>query len=41
MVKMVDEELKTEVKEDIKAASITANIRPRRPTGSKLLTSFV
>ena len=40
MVKIVDEELKIEVKDDIKAANITANIRPRTPTGSKLFTNF-
>jgi hypothetical protein len=31
MVNRVDEELKMDVKEDIRAASMTANIRPRRP----------
>ena len=31
MVKIVDDELKMDVKEDIKAANITASIRPRRP----------
>ena len=40
MVKIVDEELKIDVKDDIKAANITANIRPRTPTGSKLFTNF-
>jgi hypothetical protein len=32
MVKMVDEELKIEVKELIKAASMTDNINPVKPT---------
>ena len=31
IVKMVDAELKMEVKEDMRAAIITANIMPRRP----------
>ena len=31
MVKMVEEELKMEVREDISAAIITANIRPLAP----------
>ena len=31
MVKMVEEELKMEVREDIRAANITANIMPRAP----------
>lgn len=31
IVKIVDAELKMEVNEDIKAANITANIKPRRP----------
>lgn len=31
MVKMVEDELKIEVREDIKAAIITASIRPRAP----------
>ena len=31
MVKMVEEELKMEVREDIRAAIITANIRPLAP----------
>jgi len=30
-VKRVDEELKMDVNEDIKAANITASIRPRNP----------
>jgi hypothetical protein len=34
MVKMVDEELKIEVKELIKAANMTANIKPVKPVGS-------
>ena len=33
MVKMVEAELKIEVREDIRAASMTANIRPRIPKG--------
>ncbi len=31
-VKRVEEELKIDVKDDIKAASTAANIRPRKPT---------
>lgn len=31
MVKMVDAELKMEVNDDINAANITANMRPRNP----------
>ena len=31
MVKMVEEELKMEVREDIRAANITANIIPLKP----------
>ena len=31
IVKIVEDELKIEVKEDINAANITANINPRRP----------
>jgi len=31
MVKMVDEELNTDVSEDIRAAIIAANIRPFKP----------
>ena len=31
MVKMVEEELKMEVREDIRAANITASIMPRAP----------
>ena len=31
IVKMVDAELKIDVREDISAASITASIRPRMP----------
>ena len=31
MVKMVDAELKMDVRDDIRAAIITANIMPRRP----------
>lgn len=32
MVKMVEEELKMEVREDIRAANITANINPDNPS---------
>ena len=38
MVKMVDDELKMEVREDMRAASITANMRPRTPTGMVSVT---
>jgi hypothetical protein len=37
--KMVEAELKMEVSEDIRAANMTANIRPRRPTGIRWFTS--
>ena len=40
MVKMVDEELKMDVNEDIRAANMTANIMPLTPLGSKLFTNF-
>ena len=40
MVKMVDEELKMDVNEDIRAASMTANIMPLIPLGNKLFTNF-
>ena len=40
MVKMVEEELKMEVREDMSAASITASIMPRAPTGISSVTSF-
>ena len=40
MVKMVEEELKIEVKDDIRAASITANIIPLAPVGISSVTSF-
>ena len=33
IVKIVDEELKIDVREDIKAANMTANMRPRTPEG--------
>ena len=39
-VKMVEEELKIEVKDDIRAASITANIIPLAPVGISSVTSF-
>ena len=32
--------MKIEVSEDMRAANITANIRPRRPTGISSLTNF-
>ena len=34
MVNRVDAELKIEVREDMRAASITANIRPETPVGT-------
>ena len=37
---MVEEELNTEVKDDINAASITASMSPRTPAGSSSLTSW-
>ena len=40
MVKMVEDELKIDVNEDIKAESITANIKPRSPTGNNSLTNM-
>ena len=40
MVKMVELELKMEVSEDMRAASMTASISPRRPTGIFSLTSL-
>ena len=40
MVKMVEEELKMLVSEDIKAANITANIIPRAPVGMSSVTSL-
>ena len=40
MVKMVEEELKMLVREDIRAASITANIIPRAPVGISSVTSL-
>ena len=39
MVKSVDDELKMEEREDIKAATITANIRPLRPSGISFSTN--
>ena len=41
MVKMVELELKMDVREDIRAASMTANMRPRTPTGIFSLTSLM
>jgi hypothetical protein len=41
MVKMVEAELKMEVKEDISAANMTANISPRRPTGIISFTNLM
>ena len=40
MVKMVEEELKMLVREDIRAASITANIIPLNPVGMSSVTSL-
>ena len=40
MVKMVDEELKMDVNEDIRAANMTASIIPLTPLGNKLFTNF-
>lgn len=40
MVKIVDDELKIEVRDDISAANMTANIRPRRPAGKSSFTNF-
>ena len=39
--KMVEAELKMEVNEDMSAASMTASIRPRRPTGISSFTSMM
>ena len=41
MVKMAELELKIEVRDDISAASITASINPRRPSGIVSLTSLM
>ncbi len=41
MVKMVEEELKMEVREDMRAASITASMRPRSPVGIFSFTSMM
>ena len=38
MVKMVEAELKTEVREDMRAAIITASISPRSPVGMRSRT---
>ena len=40
MVKMVEEELKIEVRDDIRAAIITASMRPFRPGGISSSTSL-
>ena len=40
MVNIVDEELKTDVSEDIRAASITANISPLTPAGNNSFTNM-
>lgn len=40
MVKMVEDELKIEVREDIKAAIITASIRPRAPVMQMLVKVY-
>ena len=40
IVKMVEEELKIEVREDMRAAIITANIRPFKPGGMSSRTSL-
>ena len=40
MVKMVELELKMEVREDMRAASMTASMRPRTPTGIFSFTSL-
>ena len=40
MVNMVDEELKMEVREDMRAASMTAIMAPRIPAGISSVTSF-
>ncbi len=37
-VKMVEEELKMEVKDDMRAANMTASIMPRSPSGISLRT---
>ena len=39
-MKIVDDELKIEVSEDIKAANITANMRPLNPAGNNSLTNL-
>ena len=41
MVKMVELELKMEVSEDMRAASITASIKPLAPTGIFSFTSMM
>ena len=40
MVKMVEDELKIDVKDDMRAASMTANIIPRAPVGISSVTSL-
>ena len=39
IVKMVDDELKIEVREDMRAAIITASIRPRAPVSTNSLNT--
>ena len=41
MVKMVEDELKIDVKEDISAAIMTASISPRSPAGIFSLTNIM
>ena len=41
IVKIVDAELKTEVREDMRAAIITANIRPRAPVNIPMFAHLV
>ena len=41
MVKMAELELKMEVREDMRAASMTARRRPLSPTGNVSFTSFI
>jgi hypothetical protein len=41
MVKIVEDELKIEVSDDMRAAIMTANIRPLRPSGIFSFTSMM
>ena len=41
MVKMVEEELKIEVREDMRAAIMTASIKPFKPEGISSSTSLM